>query len=297
MDAGLDLPGDEDIHMLPAPSSSAGRLWTARPLTSEEGANFPRKFLGIEKTGDRRVSTHSMKSTAISWTSKFGLGHEARALLARHASSVSNPTAMYSRDLLSPVLRSFISVIERIHDGQFAPDRTRSGMITPRPPGCRAPCTPGVKQEVEMTAGDTPSFIGITEDEGEAVENANEAVTSGVPILMQRETELDPHRLDMTVTEPMIRVTGDVDELSETSESINSSDVSGEDDDDEVVDLHQKFAPFTEPSFSDIYINCNSTVLHCVGPNGKFRCGRAVTKSYVKVWELNGIRCSKCFNV
>ena len=98
----------------------------------------------VDKTGERRVSTHSMKSTAISWTSKYGLSFEARALLARHSSSVSNPTAMYSRDLLSPVLRSFIDVIERISDGQFAPDRT------PRTPGVAAPGTPGVKQEGEM---------------------------------------------------------------------------------------------------------------------------------------------------
>ena len=297
MDAGLDLPGEEDTHMLPAPSNGAGKLWTSRPLTSEEGANFLRKFLGIVKSTTRRVSTHSMKSTAISWTSKYGLSFEARALLARHASSVSNPTAMYSRDLLSPVLRSFISVIELIYNGQFAPDRTRSGMITPGTPGVGAPCTPGVKTERETPRDKVQSAIEISDEEGEADKPVSEDFRGPT-------AELEEHGLEQNVVPgvhdeplPLVKAVVVEDELSETSESIDSSDVSECDDVDDRIDLHQRFAPMTEPSFSDIYINTNSTVLHCIGQNGKFGCGRTVTKSYVKVWELNGIRCSKCFNV
>ena len=45
-DAGLDLPGEEDTHMLPAPSTGAGNLWTKRPLTSEEGAKLPEEIFG-----------------------------------------------------------------------------------------------------------------------------------------------------------------------------------------------------------------------------------------------------------
>jgi len=266
-------------------------------LTSEEGANFLRKFLEVDKTGERRVSTHSMKSTAISWTSKYGLSFEARALLARHSSSVSNPTAMYSRDLLSPVLRSFIDVIERISDGQFAPDRTRSGMITPRTPGVAAPGTPGVKQEGEMTDAQPQSVTEVSDEELEATDLDGDGVKLAATFLRQAGAEVDLPRDGWDEPEPFDKDAGAEDELSETSESVNSSDVSEIEGEDEVVDLHQRFAPLSEPSFSDVYINCNSTVLHCVGQNGKFGCGRAITKSYVKVWELNGIRCSKCFNV
>ncbi len=182
-EAGLELPDVEETHMLPAPSSGGTNLWTARHLTSEEGANFLRDLLRVPRSGDRRISTHSMKSTAISWTSKFGLNFEARALLARHASSVSNPTAMYSRDLLSPVMRSFIGVIEQIHDGQFAPDKTRSGMITPRVPGGTAPSTPFVQAspaplvpKVEVVISDeepmleSPSKVGPMSEASAALE-------------------------------------------------------------------------------------------------------------------------------
>ena len=57
-EAGLDLPCAEDTHMLPAPSSRSSCEWTSRPLTSEEGANFLRRILGVPKSGERRVSTH-----------------------------------------------------------------------------------------------------------------------------------------------------------------------------------------------------------------------------------------------
>ena len=57
--------------------------------------------MGQAKTAQRRVSTHSLKSTAISWARKFGLDLEARAILARRATSLSNPTVLYSRDIIS----------------------------------------------------------------------------------------------------------------------------------------------------------------------------------------------------
>ena len=143
-DAGLDLPGMSDRCMLPAPSGVESEPWTSRTLTSEEGARFLRKVLGAPKTPERRLSTHSMKSTCISWTSKYGMGFEARALLARHSSSVSNPTAIYSRDLLSPVLRAFVTSLLIYTMDNF--HRTRRDQVCwpqnhlvcqrPAPPAC-----------------------------------------------------------------------------------------------------------------------------------------------------------------
>ncbi len=92
-ESGLEMPGSCDACMLPAPSGSDMEPWSTRPLSSEEGARFLRKILDAPKTSERRLSSHSLKSTAISWTAKYGLNFEARALLARHSSSVSNPTA------------------------------------------------------------------------------------------------------------------------------------------------------------------------------------------------------------
>lgn len=45
------------------------------------------------------------------------------------------------------------------------------------------------------------------------------------------------------------------------------------------------------------YVNNKSAVLHCVTGNERFRCGRKITSGYTIVKELNGIRCSRCYNV
>ena len=63
------------------------------------------------------------------------------------------------------------------------------------------------------------------------------------------------------------------DDWSETSESADDSPDSDSGLEESVVDFHQRFAPVSEPSLADVYVNINSTVLHCVGPNGKFKCG------------------------
>ena len=56
------------------------------------------------------MSTHSLKSTAICWASKFGLDLETRAILARHATSLSNPTVLFSRDIISSAVGGFDQV-------------------------------------------------------------------------------------------------------------------------------------------------------------------------------------------
>lgn len=45
------------------------------------------------------------------------------------------------------------------------------------------------------------------------------------------------------------------------------------------------------------YINSTSLVLHCLRDARSFRCGKPVTLKYIKVRELNGYRCCRCFNV
>lgn len=89
-DCNLDLPGELPAPMMPAPADSEGAGWHQRPLSSEEGSEFLRSVLGVYKSSGRRISTHSLKTTSLSWTSKFGLSLESRALLARHASSLKH---------------------------------------------------------------------------------------------------------------------------------------------------------------------------------------------------------------
>ena len=82
------------------------------------------------------------------------------------------------------------------------------------------------------------------------------------------------------------------DELSETTEE-NSVQSSSESDSEE---LQQAPRPFVEIP-SDYVINNKSLVLHLIKAEGLLACGSKLTQSYSKIFELNGIRCSRCFNV
>ncbi len=85
------------------------------------------------------------------------------------------------------------------------------------------------------------------------------------------------------------------DDWSSTSES-NADDSSSSDEEDRILDIYQHYGS-KEPLQFDVFINNTSRVPHCVGATGRFRCGRLVTKTYSRVHELNGIRCTRCFDV
>ena len=138
--SGLDMPRSDAMHMLPAPADSSGTFWHGRYLTSEEGSEFLRAILDVPKKKGRRIRSHSLKSTTISWTSKFGIPMEARTVLARYTTALQNPTVMYSRDLQTPVLREYVAMLAAIRSGGFLPDASRSGMVFPE----KIPSMPGI---------------------------------------------------------------------------------------------------------------------------------------------------------
>eukprot|EP00435_Cladocopium_sp_Y103_P063818 s464_g25.t1 len=297
--AGLALTAGEHGPMLFAPLNEAATLWSARPLTSEEGSAFLRRILSAPKTAEKRLSTHSMKSTILSWASKYGLPDSSRAVLARHVSSVATATAVYSRDLLSPVLREMDAMLTSIRTGMFHPDRTRSGMITPvgqalmtpfgrgMPPAPQTPMVPHFPQTPTMPAG-------------QVIASASKEPAKPMEVLAFGESSMgswelpDPlwHPDDASeVASPSPAEVGQAD--SDTSEegSVQSSS-SSESEEDEEKPRHFNYDP---PS--DFYMNTKSLVVHCCRHAGVLKCGRRVTPNFCKVYELNGIRCSRCFDV
>eukprot|EP00435_Cladocopium_sp_Y103_P071432 s702_g37.t1 len=282
--AGLIFLDEEPGPMMPAPMNEEASCWATRPLTSEEGSAFLRKILDCPKTAARRISTHSMKSTIMSWASKFGIGDNSRAVLARHVSSVSSATAVYSRDLLSPVLRELDAMLLAIRSGTFHPDRTRSGMITPVGVATNAPVTPFARGMPPLPQ------------------------TPVVPVTKQKQVvhSLEDDSLGswQNVQEPETVQSFSLDEIfspashgvaeSETSEenSVQSSSSSEGEEEDEPQHRHFNFDPPT-----DLYINNNSLVIHCCRTPGVLKCGRRVSPNFSKSYELSGIRCSRCFDV
>ena len=121
----LSNPGEDPEPMMRAPLNMEATTWSKRALSSLG------RILRAPRTLERRLSTHSFKSTMVSRTAKYGLSDNARAVLARHMSCVSATTAVYSRDLLSPMLRELETMLQAIRSSIFHPDQSRSGMVTP----------------------------------------------------------------------------------------------------------------------------------------------------------------------
>ena len=78
-----------------------------------------------------------------------------------------------------------------------------------------------------------------------------------------------------------------LDNVSETTEE-NSVQSSSQSESEETSEEPKRFVEIP----SNFVINVRS-----VKSPGQLACGRKLTPSYTKIYELNGIRCSRCFNV
>ena len=230
-----------------------------------------------------------MKSTLMSWTSKFGIPDTSRAILARHVSTVATATAVYSRDLLSPVLRQLDVMLASIRSGSFHPDRTRSGMLTPAGMAASAPMTPFVGQtsHVQTCQGDVTPPVQPAEGAHGLGEPCSPGSDGSFQLLGKQDSETGAGD-----DQPRERA-DDALADSETSEegsaqSTSSSEV-------ELEGGEPRMVQFDPPS--DFFINNRSLVVHCCRSPGVFKCGRKNGPSFSKIYELSGIRCSRCFDV
>lgn len=135
--AGMVLETPMDGPLLRAPSGGPDKFMQ-RGLKSAEVSVLLRKFIGspdpIPGPNDEVVSSHSLKSTALSWCARFGVSPASRSLLGRHASCLNETYAIYSRDLVCSPVVELQKVIDAIADGSFAPDSQRSKFFA-TPPG------------------------------------------------------------------------------------------------------------------------------------------------------------------
>ena len=112
---------------MPAPGLQ-GQV-TGRPLETQECAAWLRKIVGSqEDISVRRVSSHSLKSTFLSFAAKRGIGIPERLQLGYHTSNFQMGM-VYSRDGAAASLLVLERLIKDIAEGVFDPDETRSGRI------------------------------------------------------------------------------------------------------------------------------------------------------------------------
>ena len=286
---GLDVPAEEPVPMMRAPLNLAAAQWSDRPLTSEEGAEFIRRILCAPKTAERRLSTHSCKSTLLSWTAKYGLSDNARAVLARHMSCVSATTAVYSRDLLSPILRELENMLQAIRSAMFHPERSRSGMVTPA--GITVvPGTPFV-----VPPAPAPQTPALREPQLPVVSAVPNPAVGVSATLEDSDTERDGFQL-MGFESPFAQSqTLEVCEASPDSETTEDNSIQSTSD-SEADDVADGRREFLEPS-TKFFMNTKSLVIHCERTEGVLKCGRRVSPHFVVQYELHGIRCSRCFDI
>ena len=125
---GLSLDGEIHGPLFRPPMASGGGL-CKRGLTSSEVTKFLRLLFESDEgaNGDARISSHSLKATALSWASKFGLAIQDKAILGRHSSATTEAHAIYSRDLAVASVMKLQDVIMQIARFEFQPDNPRRG--------------------------------------------------------------------------------------------------------------------------------------------------------------------------
>ena len=144
---GLELPPHGLI--MPAPDREGGA--TQRPLESGECGKWLRRLLGVDGEApadpERRLSSHSLKCTMLSFAAKRGLSVPDRLMLGYHSSQM-HMAMVYSRDGAASSLLLLEHLIDEIFRGKFKPDSTRSGRIIESPIAAHGPQQEIVKVEV-----------------------------------------------------------------------------------------------------------------------------------------------------
>eukprot|EP00435_Cladocopium_sp_Y103_P067691 s116_g30.t1 len=142
----------QGFPIMPAPNADGQP--TKRPLTTSEAGNWIQLLL--ERMGHsldgRRITSHSCKSTTLSYAAKYGLDISVRELLGGHVSHYKS-VLCYSRDGLAEPLRQLAWVLQSIREQWFFPDASRSGRFVS---WCKAE-TEGALEEVTDGVATKPS--------------------------------------------------------------------------------------------------------------------------------------------
>ena len=305
LEAGLKVKGEVNGPLLPAPRMTGIKsevAWTSRPMTCVEMSGMLRSFLEAED--DMFLTSHSMKSTTLSWSSKAEMPREYRRILGRHSSAVKESDSGYSRDLSFGPVRALERVFVMIREKSFAPDGPRSQFfpMTPQPGAAPAfpptpvfhasdPKTPVVNL-VQPIDGQTKQLGAVSQDVEVKEEVSDADATSGADITMSLGETLD---------------------VSSESESASSSEAQTElesSEDEAIVRDQVPKAPtivkVTEsPDIHEVWLqNPSSKIVHAVVKHACqnnsppiTKCGRRADKEFNSVAVLTDwtAKCRICF--
>ena len=169
---GLAFPPEGLI--MPAPDKNGEP--TQRPLESGECGKWLRRLLNMEKgTADgpeRRISSHSLKCTMLSFAAKRGLSVPDRLMLGYHSSQM-HMALVYSRDGAAASLILLERLIEEIAKGKFKPDSTRSGRVIDSPMEQPGPQKDAVKVEQVMSSDEERNDVAPASESSDSTSSSD----------------------------------------------------------------------------------------------------------------------------
>jgi len=105
-------------------------------MTSDSVSIIVRTILNdasVEVDGSKTFTSHSMKTTLLSWCGKAGIGKPHRLTLGAHSQGKDCMADLYSRDELAEPLRQLGFVLAWVMQRSFLPDSTKSGRWITQP--------------------------------------------------------------------------------------------------------------------------------------------------------------------
>ena len=169
---GLAFPPEGLI--MPAPDKNGEP--TQRPLESGECGKWLRRLLNVEESKtdgpERRISSHSLKCTMLSFAAKRGLSVPDRLMLGYHSSQM-HMALVYSRDGAAASLILLERLIEEIAKGKFKPDSTRSGRVIDSPADQPGPQKDAVKVEQVMSSDEERNDVAPASDSSDSTSSSD----------------------------------------------------------------------------------------------------------------------------
>jgi hypothetical protein len=113
--------------LLPAPNFAGG--WLNRKLSTGEVTLWLRDILvsqGCDRNDVMRLTSHSLKTTILSWAAKAGMSLQTRRILGHHVDPEARSALTYSRDAIISAQIEVYDMLLQIGANSFDPDLTRA---------------------------------------------------------------------------------------------------------------------------------------------------------------------------
>lgn len=288
-ESGLEL-----IQNPTLPQVLSNGTFGTEPMTASEGSMWIKDLLqsyGPKIDPARKITSHSLKATLLSWAAKRPLKKSVRRALGHHLDSSDTSVATYSRDFLYAALVSLDKLLEEIRSGKFDPDSSRAVRASAK------------KSKLGVENPKSSLWSKKRKADGGLVYVAEDPLESGSFSSGDPSSKLLGS--DVIISEKEVDATADSDSSSdENSSSSSSSEASIQNAADEEITLSallDQTAVRTADLFRDsdgkpidVYQHTTSGMLHARGELNKLLCGRVVSASFSRIRLDLKMRWPKC---